>query len=176
MEFSKDVIQEMAAYVAGNNLQDFINIKPDVVTMLSEEPEQRFEARISPASGSNNEMFCVHMQDTNPKARELGFSCGLPISITLDTTWAPREILCYSRMMLEEYVHLCETLHEFIRSSRQLACHCFEINRGYKQLGVCTINVATEIATVAARAASPLKAVAVSVQSLEDKELKDNKL
>lgn len=166
MEFSQDVIQEMNAYVADNNLQDFISVNPDVVTMLSEEPEQRFEARISPASGSNDETFCVSMQDTNPKTRELEFSYGLPFTATLDNTWTPREVLCYFRSMLNDCVVLCESLHEFITSTRQLSCHCFEINRGLEQLGVCPISVASEVANVAARAASPRKKVSVYLKEV----------
>lgn len=166
MEFSQEVIQEMNAYVVDNKLQESISVKPDGVTMLSEDSEQRFEARISPASGSNNETFCVCMQDTSHKTRELEFSYGLPFTATLDNTWTPREVLCYIRSMLNDCIVLCESLHKFITSARQLSCHCFEINRGFEQLGVYPISVASEIANVAALAASPRKKVSVYLKEV----------
>lgn len=163
MEFTGETLEAMRSYVRDNCLLDCVEVGPGEARMFSEDAGRRFLATVRPGDGAG---FSVTVEDRNPSEAELGFSYGLPFTVGLDGTWEARETLCYARAMLGDCVGLATRLRDFVEAARLLSCNVYELNRGYRQLGVPAVDCVGELAKVAARAAGPRKGVVVEVRDV----------
>ena len=163
MEFTEETLGAMRAYVKDNGRESTVEVSPGEARLSSWDNGKRFRAAVRPSPGGS---FMVTVEDSAPEERELGFPYGLPFTVELAGTWEAREVLHYVRSLLSDYMALSMGVREFVRACREMSCRVYELNRGYGQLGVKPVDVASGAATVAARAASPGKRVEVSVREV----------